>query len=204
MTRNRIADSIKGVLAANRAESAAYRAPREAKPEPWAPIVRKPYTPRVKPPKPVDSLRYLWRDRPEAFLSVGLASSTRDHVTDMLAVEPDGGRAAERATSGVKAIYKPGMKSPQGAGEMIARLGAKGITFRLAHDPAYFIVETPGGGMDDPMRTLIRAAAPMLLAFLQGQPLVCLVSDHGRGRWAEAVTLLVGGCPACAECAGRA
>ena len=58
---------------------------------------------------------------------------------------------------------------------------------------------TTAGGLDEPTRNAVAAAAPLLLAYLAGDPLRCIVTAHD-GQAPEAVTILLGGAPWCGEC----
>ena len=71
----------------------------------------------------------------------------------------------------------------------------------LAADKLHILVRTPGG---HPLllgeRALVEQSAPLLVAFLNGTPLVCGVRWVHKEGTEMAVTLLVGGAPCCVGC----
>ena len=92
---------------------------------------------------------------------------------------------------------KPAQPPARGAEAVIARLHKAGAGLYLSTDGAHVILTVFGGRATAGMVELFEAAQPLLLAHLRGGPLLCVVADHGKGDDPTAVTLLVGGTPAC-------
>jgi hypothetical protein len=57
-----------------------------------------------------------------------------------------------------------------------------------------------GGQLPDALRAIIRDAAPLLLGYVSGSPLLCVYRHPGKGPAPEAVSLTEpAGLPACAD-----
>jgi hypothetical protein len=98
----------------------------------------------------------------------------------------------------VKVAPKTRVRGPEA---IITYLRKKGVVVALAADKVHLLVQTEGG---HPLmlgeRALVEVSAPLLVAFLRAEPLTCGVKwAHAKGT-DTAVTLLVGGTPACAGC----
>jgi hypothetical protein len=88
-----------------------------------------------------------------------------------------------------------GSDQPRGP-EVIAWLARRGIDLAVEHGA--LIVRTDRGRIAPSQREAIEAIRSLLVGWLTGRPLACY-ADHR----ASAVTMLLGGTPACAEHAGQ-
>jgi hypothetical protein len=83
--------------------------------------------------------------------------------------------------------------------ELDRRLAKQGIAVRPTNDPNYVAGYGPGGRIINDLAALINEAAPLYVARFAGDPLRCVVGDHGDDA-PDAVWLAVGGAPICREC----
>ncbi|HEY5519137.1 MAG TPA: hypothetical protein VIK08_00620 [Candidatus Limnocylindrales bacterium] len=95
------------------------------------------------------------------------------------------------------ARFTPAEPAASGVDAILARLSKAGARVELTPDRAHLAVVTEGGAMSTELREAIATVAPLLVAHLAGASLTC--------AWcpAVAVTLLLGGSPACAAHAGE-
>jgi hypothetical protein len=88
---------------------------------------------------------------------------------------------------------------PRGPEAIIRALRSKGITLALSADGRYVIPSADGGRMFRPERDLLDTTHDLIRAHLAGTTVVCQVGTHDKGTDATAVSVLVGGCPVCAD-----
>lgn len=92
---------------------------------------------------------------------------------------------------------KPAQPAARGAEAVIARLLKAGAGLHLSTDRQHVILTASGGTPAPGVVELFTAAQPLIKAHMLGGPLLCVVGDHAKGDDPTAVTLLVGGTPAC-------
>lgn len=98
-------------------------------------------------------------------------------------------------------MIQPAQGPIRGPASIVDVLARRNVHLALSADKQCIVVSASGGNLDLDSRQLIEQAAPLLVAHLKGDPLQCNARPHpGKGGPPPAVTLLVGGCPACAEC----
>lgn len=90
------------------------------------------------------------------------------------------------------------LKEATGPAAIIERLARRGVTVALTADGQHLDIRSRGGRLDLPDRDYLEAIAALLWAHLAGEPLTCAIGTHKAP--VPAVTLLVGGAPACEEC----
>jgi hypothetical protein len=83
-----------------------------------------------------------------------------------------------------------------GAAAILADLARRGIVVTLGTDRASLSVQVRGKLMGDD-RQMLRDAAPLLLAHLRGESLLCTAGPHAKGQDAAAVTVGPLGAPIC-------
>jgi hypothetical protein len=96
-------------------------------------------------------------------------------------------------------IVKPAEPAAGGVEMIIERLKAAGTVVRLSDDRQYIVPTSRGGRPGPGVVELLLTAGPLILAYLRGGPLLCVVGPHRPGDDPQATTLLAGGCPSCAR-----
>jgi hypothetical protein len=151
---------------------------------------------RTKAARPIDELRRWWPDRAAQFISVGR------ELRDPLPVDADALMYAELGTppreQPVHHFAKPAVPAPRGAAEIIATLAKRGIELKPSADGEFYAVAAHG--LDLATRDAIERARPLLRRFVHGTVPVCALPHSGPPP--AAVTVLLGGALACADCAG--
>lgn len=110
-----------------------------------------------------------------------------------------GSKLASLSPLGSAPAVKPAQPPARGAEAVIERLRKAGAGVYLSTDRQHVILTSSGGRPAAGVVELFAAAQPLILAHLLGGPLLCTVNDHRKGDDPTAVTLLVGGAPACAR-----
>jgi hypothetical protein len=146
------------------------------------------------PSRPVDGLHGVagLDRRPEVMVNAGTGSRLGMLTGGTI------GETIEVARQPREGFYKPPTPAIRGAKAILAYLEKKGASLVLAPDRASFYVTGPKGKLPPLVRDVVNATAPLLLAHLRGEPLSCALPHTGPAP--EAVTLLLGGAPACAAC----
>lgn len=85
----------------------------------------------------------------------------------------------------------------RGPAAILAILAAEGVTLQLDPSGHYLIPSSKRGALAAEVREVLREAEPMLRAYLGGDPLRCALKHSAPVP--EAVTLLEGGAPCCAD-----
>lgn len=87
-----------------------------------------------------------------------------------------------------------------GVAAIVADLGRRGVVVSLATDRASVVVRSRTDILSHSASLVqfVRDAVPLLLGHLRGEPLRCTVGAHDKGIDDMAITILVGGTPACA------
>jgi len=156
---------------------------------------------RTKPSRRVDALSAipLFAARSERMTSVevrperdpvALSSDAALTLQDPAVASPAMARLFDDRGASVSR-FTPAEPAASGVDAILARLSKAGVRVELTPDRAHLAVVTEGGAMSAELREAIATVAPLLVAQLAGTPLTC--------AWcpSEAVTLLLGGAPAC-------
>lgn len=101
--------------------------------------------------------------------------------------------------AGTPPVIKAPEPAVRGAEAVMARLRKAGSDVHLSTDGQHVILTAPGGRPAPGVVELFSAAQPLILGYLRGDPLACSVAAHGKTDNPAAVTLLIGGAPACAR-----
>ena len=177
--------------------------PRPARPVPAVAPVPEPTVARAKKrraDRPVDELARYWPDRPAFYFHV--PGQTRDALdsASVEALEPyarvDRVPASSRPAP---TVVKPKRPAPRGPAAILAYLARRGITI-IATGDGNVGVMAEAGRLDVAIRDAITASLPLLRAYIHGSPLRCALPAHVGAEPPEAVTLVLGGAPACAAC----
>jgi hypothetical protein len=95
-------------------------------------------------------------------------------------------------------IIKPAEEAPRGAAAIIDRLASKKANVSLAADVEHLVVTCEDGRPAAGVVELVEKSAPLIVAWLQGTPLTCVVSQHAEP--VEAVTIAFYDTPWCGSC----
>ena len=162
-----------------------------------APTPRRPRGRRTRPDAPVDELRRYFLDRKAFYLN---AAPGKDLPDEPAALEPfiEAGRIP-RGIRPATVVVRPARPAPRGPAAILEQLAKRGIRVIATGDGAVAVF-AEAGRLDVATRDAITAALPLLRAYLHGTPLLCSLPNHVGGTPPQAVTLCLGGAPACAEC----
>jgi hypothetical protein len=138
----------------------------------------------AKPHRPIDALSLAWlADR---------------HPERIFAAAPRPGPIGPIGR-GSPIDIRPGEPPARGAEAIIARLARSGTEVRLAADRRHIVVTAPGGRPGPGVVELVNLAERLLVGhLLGGAPVACEVTAHPTP--VPAVTVLLGGALACADC----
>lgn len=100
------------------------------------------------------------------------------------------------STSAVR--VRSAVEPAKGPAGILGDLAGAGINVALAADREHLAVSTQGGILLPDLTGVVDTFDRLLVAYLRGAPLACEVNEHKRP--VEAVTVIVGGAAACAEC----
>ena len=155
---------------------------------------------KSKPPRRIDALDAvpLLARRPESWVSLPLRGEDRAPALDELAAVrlsdmPEG--IARRLAEPPPAItgHTPARPPARGGAAIIERLGKVGIAAALTPDREHVTYSAPAGGCPAPLLPVLDLVAPLVRAYLTGEPLLCAFCGS------DAETILAGGAPCCAE-----
>lgn len=147
----------------------------------------------------------------EAARKASLAQKPKPRPLDALAVHPLLRRQAasllrtapvsdnffiEALSERPSGVVLPAHEQVSGSEAIVAVLRDKGVELRLSADKSAIVPVADSGRQSDSVRGLIEQAAPLLVAYLRGQPLRCQLR-HSEKQPPEAESLLVGGAAAC-------
>ena len=165
-----------------------------------APNIEGPTPKAQRARRPVDGIRAIELAR-KAELVVPLATPAGPDFVEGVrgTVLPSEGLPMPKDPGAKPYAYRGPQSAVRGAAAIVAKLERRGYTFALSTDSAHLVVSAPGGRCLDGDAAAIEQAMPLLLAHLQGDPLLCVVSAHESP--ADAVTLALGGAPWCGSCA---
>jgi hypothetical protein len=142
---------------------------------------------------------------PEAYVGLPLGGRAVVEPDETLAGDPRGWAASPRdVAEAVRpgALLRTGGAEPIRGRELLAWIESRAPLlprFVVAPDGSLGYT-TAGGRMPDLLRNIIRDAAPLLLGYVSGSPLVCAYRHPGKGPAPEAASLTEpAGLPACAD-----
>ena len=146
---------------------------------------RKSYTPRQRPPSPIDRDHELREGLPRQPVLLG-----KDGDSDGDIIKG----AMSRVPSLVLTDGRPPLRS---VADEITFLQRSGVTLALSADGAYLLATSPKG-LSALVRGMLGIRAPLYVAHLKGEPVRC-AWPHPQGGAPEAVTIAVGNSPVCAD-----
>ena len=127
-------------------------------------------------------------------LSAAKAAQYVDLRGDAGADDLDGGALRSILSPSPQYIVSNGRKPIRSIEGAIAFCKRRGVVFGLSRDRQHLLVESTG--LAPSTERIIEAWAPLIRAFLAGEPLLCAF-DHGKAKAPAAVSIAVGGAPVC-------
>ena len=145
---------------------------------------RKTYTPRVRPPSPVDRDHELRAGLPRQPVKLGKDADTPQDIIK---------GAMSRVPSLMITDGRPPLRN---VADEIADLERSGVALALSDDGAHLLATSPKG-LSPVTRAMLDLRAALYGGHLKGEPVRC-VWPHPKGETPDAVTYAVGGSPTCA------
>ena len=146
---------------------------------------RKSYTPRQRPPSPIDRDHELRNGSPRQWLALGKDGDTPEDVI----------RGAMSHMPSL--MITDGLPALRSVADEVAMIQRAGVTLALSADGAHLLAASPKG-LSALVRGMLGIRAPLYVAHLKGEPVRC-AWPHARGGVPEAVTIAVGNSPVCAN-----
>jgi hypothetical protein len=170
--------------------------------EPTPPPVRGRHKARPAPKlRPVDLMPRVFPGAGALALELGTRPPADPIEMDALELYGEAG-VLPRTMRPASSFYRAPVASPSGAPAVLGRLNKMGIRLQLTPAGDRFYIETDHGRIEPAVLDAIAALSRLLLATLQGTPLVCELEHDGVAP--VAVTLLAGNDVAsCSDHVGR-
>lgn len=117
-------------------------------------------------------------------------------MPELLRIAPEADPLFAELSERTRGVILPGQERRRGPAAIVEALRGKGVELRLTADKSAIIPIAPNGRALESVRELIEQAAPLITAYLRGEPLRCQLR-HSEKQPPEAESLLVGGAAAC-------